>query len=65
MEDDLKDHILAEMATGFVSHFEYPPPIPWGTVSNYPALTSPEGKAIFRATMKKQVVEGRMIGGEG
>ena len=28
VEDDLKAHILAELATGFVSHFEYPPPKP-------------------------------------
>ena len=61
----MKAHVLAEMATGFVSHFEYTPPKPWGTVSNYPALTSPEGKATFRAAMKKQIIEGRMIGGEG
>ena len=65
VEDDLKSHILAEMATGFVSHFEYPTPIPWGTVSNYPILSTPEGKATFRRAMRKQVLEGKMIGGEG
>ena len=65
VEDELKSHILAEMATGFVSHFEYPPPKPWGTVNNYPVLATPEGKVIFRQAMKKQVLEGKMIGGEG
>ena len=57
--------MLEEMATGFVSHFEYPPPEPWGTVINYPALRSPEGILKFRDAMRKQVLEGRMIGGEG
>ena len=65
VEDKVKSHVLAEMATGFVSHFEYPPPEPWGTVTNYPKLTSPDGKQIFRQAMKKQVLEGKMIGGEG
>ena len=65
VDDVLKEHILGCFETGFVSHFEYPPPEPWGTVPNYPPLTSPEGKTKFKLAMKKQVLEGRMIGGEG
>ena len=65
VKDDLKAHILAGMATGFVSHFEYPPPEPWGTVNNYPLLTTAEGRLKFRQAMKAQVLQGRMIGGEG
>ena len=61
----MKAHVLEEMATGFVSHFEYPPPEPWGTVCNYPPLTCPEGRAKFRSAMRQQVIEGKMIGGKG
>ena len=53
------------MATGFVSHFEYTPPAPWGTVTNYPPLNDAIGKSKFREAMKKQVLSGKMIGGEG
>ena len=56
---------MQEFATGFVSHFEYPPPRPWGYVDNYPVLQTPEGKEKFTAAMKKQVEAGKMIGGPG
>ena len=65
VEDPLKEHIMQEFATGFVSHFEYPPPRPWGYVDNYPVLQTPEGKEKFTAAMKKQVEAGKMIGGPG
>ena len=56
---------MQEFATGFVSHFEYPPPRPWGYVDNYPVLRTPEGKEKFTAAMKKQVEAGKVIGGPG
>ena len=61
----MKEHVLAAFATGFVSHFEYPAPEPWGYVQNYPLLTAPQGKQRLRAAMKEQVLAGKMIGGRG
>ena len=63
--DKMKNHILAEFATGFVSHFEYDTPEAWGSVTNYSPLTSTVGGQKLRAAMRKQVLEGRMIGGIG
>ena len=65
VDDPIKSHVLAEFATGFVSHFEYSPPKPWGSVRNYPPVTSPEGKARLTAAMGKQIDAGKMIGGKG
>ena len=61
----MKDHVMKCLATGFISHFEYQPPVPWGHVENYPPLSGPEGKALLTETMKKQVEAGRVIGGPG
>ena len=61
----MKEHVLAGFATGFVSHFEYAPPKPWGHVDNYPLVKSPEGGEKLKSTMDKQVKAGKMIGGEG
>ena len=63
--DEMKNHILAEFATGFVSHFEYEIPEAWGSVTNYAPLTSAMGRQKFRAAMREQVLQGRMIGGIG
>ena len=38
VEDPIKEHVLQEFATGFVSHFEYPAPQPWGSVDNITPL---------------------------
>ena len=65
IEDPIKEHVLEEFATGFVSHFEYKPPKPWGSVRNYPPVKSPEGVDRLREAMTKQVLAGKMIGGEG
>ena len=65
VNDPIKEHVLAEFATGFVSHFEYPVPEPWGSVQNYPPVRTPEGAQRFREAMAKQVVAGKMIGGKG
>ena len=65
MDDPIKSHVIAEFATGFVSHFEYPPPKPWGSVHNYSPVTSPEGKAKLTAAMGEQICAGKMIGGIG
>ena len=65
VNDNLKEHILKEFATGFVSHFEYPTPEPWGSVRNYPHLMTDIGKRKFRAAMRKQVLRGKMIRGTG
>ena len=61
----MKEHILLEFATGFVSHFEYPAPDPWGSVENYPPVKTPEGKERLRKAMSKQIEAGKMIGGQG
>ena len=63
--DELKDHILQCFATGFISHFEYPPPDPWGSVSNYNPVRDAQGAQVLREKMKKEVCEGRMLGGPG
>ena len=63
--DPIKNHVLEEFATGFVSHFEYPVPEPWGSVSNYPPLKTPQGATRFRQAMEEQVRAGKMIGGKG
>ena len=65
VEDELKAHVLDCFETGFVSHFEYPLPSAWGHVENYDPLKSEEGQEILRRAMRKQVVEGKMIGGPG
>ena len=63
--DPMKEHVMKAFATGFVSHFEYPCPKAWGSVSNYPPLKTPNGREKFRQAMKEQVIAGKMIGGEG
>ena len=65
MDDPIKEHVLEEFATGFVSHFEYDPPVPWGSVSNYPLVTSMVGRKKLTAAMAKQILAGKMIGGVG
>ena len=65
VEDPIKEHIMAEFATGFVSHFEYDSPKPWGSVRNYPLVTNPVGKKKLSDVLGKQVVAGKMIGGRG
>ena len=65
VQDVLKDHILDCFATGFISHFEYSPPIPWGHVENYALVKDREGSNILRERMGKEVRCGRMIGGPG
>ena len=56
---------MANFATGFVSHFEYPLPQPWGHVQNYPLVCTPQGKSKLRAALNKQIDTGKMIGGKG
>ena len=65
IDDPMKEHILSELATGFISHFEYTAPHPWGTVSNYPPLQTAQGREKFRAAMNAQIIAGKMIGGIG
>ena len=52
-------------AKGFVSHFEYAPPVPWGDVQNYMPLVAAVGRAKLREAMKIQILLGKMIGGPG
>ena len=61
----MKEHVLVGFATGFVSHFEYEPPEPWGHVKNYPLVTTPQGETKLRTVMSEQVIAGKMIGGKG
>ena len=61
----MKEPVLLELTTGFVSHFEYRPPKPWGTVKNYTQVTTPEGIRRLREAMSDQVKCSKMIGGEG
>ena len=61
----MKDHVMKCLATGFISHFEYEPPVPWGHADNRQLLRGPQGKAVLRDAMRKEVVAGRMIGGLG
>ena len=65
INDPFKEHVMANFATGFVSHFEYPLPKPWGHVHNYPLVGSPQGKDKLRAALNKQIITGKMIGGKG
>ena len=65
IESPMKQHVLECFETGFVSHFDYDPPEPWETVSNYQPLIDPVGTRKFRSAMEKEVREGRMIGGPG
>ena len=65
IEDKMKDHVMNCFATGFISHFEYEAPEPWGHVLNYQPVSGPEGRKTIRNRMKKEVCGGRMIGGPG
>ena len=65
IDDPMKEHVMAGFATGFVSHFEYPPPEPWGHVKNHSRVSTADGEAKLRAAMNKQVLSGKMIGGKG
>ena len=65
LQDELKNHILECFATGFISHFEYSPPVPWGHVENYSLVKDAIGSKILRERMEKEVRCGRMIGGPG
>ena len=57
--------MLESLATGFQSQFEYPHPPPWGHVVNYPPLQSLSGSGRLREVFKKEVLQGRMLGGPG
>ena len=61
----MKKHVLKWFARGFVSHFEYPTPEPWGGVENYKPLCDSNGMAILRMRLREEVLAGRMIGGPG
>ena len=63
--DPMKEHVLAAFESGFVSHFEYNPPAPWGPVKNYGPVTSSAGRRRLRSELTKQVLAGNMIGGVG
>ena len=65
IEHSSKSHVLKSMQHGFKSHFEYAHPPPWGHVENYPPLLSVRGRQKLRETMRKQVLQGKMIGGPG
>ena len=65
IEDSMKAHVLAGFATGFVAHFEYPLPKPWGSDKNYPPVDSERGRRNLTTAMKEQILEGKMIGGPG
>ena len=65
VKDEMKPHVLECFETGFVSHFEYPLPEPWGSVENYEPLLSKKGREMLQRAMSKQVEEGKMIGGPG
>ena len=61
----MKKHGLKGFAIGFVSHFEYSAPQPWGDVENYKPLGDTKGMAILRGKISLEVRAGRMIGGPG
>ena len=61
----MKNHVMKCFATGFISHFEYEPPQPWGHVENYKPVSGHEGEEVLRKAMRKEVQAGRMIGGPG
>ena len=63
IDHPLNEHVMANFATGFVSHFEYLLPIPWGHV--YPLVCSPQGKTKLRVALTKHIATGKMIGGKG
>ena len=65
VQDEMKEHVLKCFARGFVSHFEYHIPEPWGSVNNYTPLSDVKGMAILRKRMSLEVIAGRMIGGPG
>ena len=65
IQNPMKQHVLECFATGFVSHFEYKPPRPWGSVHNYHPITDTIGTEKFRCAMEKEIRGGRMIGGPG
>ena len=65
INDPFKEHVMANFATGFVSHFEYPHSKPWGHVQNYPLVCSPQGQSKLRTALSKQIAMGKMIGGKG
>ena len=65
VEDEVKNHVMKCLATGFISHFDYAPPEPWGHVENYQPVKGPVGQVVLRNAMKKEVEAGRMIGGPG
>ena len=65
IKDVMKDHVMKCFATGFISHFEYDAPDPWGHVENYKPVAGPKGEEVLRNKMKKEVLGGRMIGGPG
>ena len=65
IKDEMKEHVMNCFATGFISHFEYEPPGPWGHVENYQPVCGAEGRMIIRNKMRKEVCGGRMIGGPG
>ena len=44
IEDPMKEYVLLELVTGVASHFEYPPPEPWGTVKNYTRVLTPDSR---------------------
>ena len=65
VKDPLKKHVEAEFSTGFVSHFEYPEPVPLGSVSRYPPLTTPRGTVQIPKAISKQVLARKRIRGVG
>ena len=65
IDDPMKEHVMAGLATGFVSHFEYQPPKPWGHVKSHSRVSTAQGEAKLRAAMSKQILAGKMIGGIG
>ena len=65
LPDEMRDHVLSCFARGFISHFEYAAPEPWGHVDNYDPLRDGRGSELLRSRMKEEVLAGRMIGGPG
>ena len=65
VEHRSNESVLKSLATGFRSEFEYPHPPAWGHVHNYLPLQSFTGSHRLREVFRKQVLEGRMIGGPG
>ena len=65
LPDEMRDHVLSCFARGFIRHFEYAAPEPWGHVDNYDPLRDSRGSELLRSRMKEEVLAGRMIGGPG